>query len=199
MEKNAEQFIKKKIPFEMQNIYIRENINYIQKYGILYKIPFTLINSKELLKIKIHHFLKVIEFLGINSNEPYFFWLVKLYFCLPINNNWKVGNSNIKKNILLYKNKIRCKLRPTFGYIKYLLDYFKNNEEEKIKMKNICINIQKNFYHFYLNPENGKILFFDIKSKYLEFIKKNRIFDNEDLGRLNYFTYLKKKKETFWI
>ena len=195
MEKNVKEFIKKKIPYEMQKIYLQEYKNYKNKYEILYKIPFTLLNSKQLLKIKIHHFLKVIEFLEINSNEPYYFWLVKLYFCLPINKNWNYGNSNIKKNILLYKNKIRCKLRPTICYIKFLLDFFRNNETEKIKMKNICINIQKNFFHFFLNPDNQKIIFYDIKSKYLEFLKKTRCIENEDFGRLNYFTYLKKRKK----
>jgi len=64
--------------------------------------------------------------LEIGIEEVNFFWLGKLYFALPLPKEWKEISTFGKKKSLIY-NDFVCKLRPSIGYVYYLIQSFKSN------------------------------------------------------------------------
>ncbi len=195
MKKKVLEFLRKQIPAKIVPIYIQEFELLYSKYGVLKDIPITLQKSEELLRVKIEAFLKVLEFLEIKPSETNFFWLIKLYFSLPLKEDWSFKLSITKKKLLVYRDKLVCRLRPSIGYIYYLMEVFVKFQEVHDEMANIIERDQINFYHFFRNKFNQKTEFYNIKSKYINFLDIRKSSHSRiDYARLNYFTIYRKKK-----
>ena len=80
----TERFLKEKIPENLFQVYFDALLYYQEKFGCLFRVPISLQKNPDLFGAKLELFLRVLEFIGLNPEDVLYFWLGKLYFCLPL-------------------------------------------------------------------------------------------------------------------
>lgn len=155
-------FMIDKINSNHYSIYLDAFDYYMNKYGIVQKMPDNQHTEYRLLYSPIEELKTILSFLNITSKQPYFYWLGKFYLSLPLPINWKETRNQFALTELRYKGEAISKIRPSYLYIVYLKKYFLTNILAKHKMIKLVQASRISFFHIN-KRKNGKIDYINIK------------------------------------
>lgn len=160
---------------ELEKLQINKDLNdllfqayefYQTRYGVLFKLPDKYHTHDKLTCIPIQEICKTIKLLGIGYSQCEYYWLAKLYYFLPLPEDWSQNKDMLNKPSFFHRSGILSKIRPSIVYVLNIKKLCETDPDANKRMKQLIQTNYASFFHFYKDPFTGKVTNFNIK-KYI--------------------------------